>query len=86
MYIKKSFARLVIFLYKEESPFTKEAFDNIASSLSPATWINPHKSILGTGNYDINVITSAIESRGYSVAWFDRRKEIKTIDFDSVRG
>jgi len=42
--------------------------------LSPDTWINPHRSMLGIGNYDINVIMVALQSHGYETVWFDKRK------------
>ena len=40
-----------------------EELDEICLRLNPATVLNPHKSMLGTGNYDINVIMSALNSR-----------------------
>lgn len=56
--------------------FTKEELDSICYSLSPNTWINPHKSILGLGNYDINVLMKALQSRGFDAIWFDKRKYV----------
>jgi len=44
--------------------------------LSPDAWINPHRSLLGIGNYDINVIMVALQSRGYETVWFDKRKSV----------
>jgi len=61
-------------LFQEQGAFTKEHLDNICSSLSPNTWISPHKSLLGLGNYDINVIMSALQLKGYEAIWFDKRK------------
>ena len=43
-------------------------------SLSPESWINPHKSVFGLGNYDVNVIMAALQSRDLSTVWFDKRK------------
>ena len=40
-----------------------EELDEICLRLNPATVLNPHKSVLGTGNYDINVIMAALQSR-----------------------
>lgn len=37
-------------------------------------WINPHKSLLGLGNYDINVIMAALQLRGREAVWFDKRR------------
>ena len=48
----------------------------VCCRLSPDTWINPHRSILGIGNYDINVIMVALQSHGYETVWFDKRKSV----------
>ena len=42
--------------------------------LSPGTFFNPHRSMFGTGNYDINVIMSALQSKDQEVIWFDKRR------------
>ena len=54
--------------------FNQAELDHICFNLSPGSWINPHKSVWGTGNYDINVIMSALQSREYEAKWFDKRK------------
>eukprot|EP01084_Bolivina_argentea_P102840 184231_1 len=41
-------------LQREE--FTHKSLDNICKMLAPNKMINPHKSILNTGNYDANVL------------------------------
>lgn len=61
-------------LFQSKDAFTKMELDYICHSLSPDNWINPHKSMLGLGNYDINVIMKALQSRGYETIWFDKRK------------
>ncbi|RLU25634.1 hypothetical protein DMN91_001791, partial [Ooceraea biroi] len=53
--------------------FNKQELDQICYSLSPDVWINPHKSLLGLGNYDINVIMAALQKRGREAVWFDKR-------------
>lgn len=30
---------------------------------------------LGLGNYDINVLTAALQTKDYSIVWFDKRKD-----------
>lgn len=50
--------------------------------LSPDDWINPHKSMLGLGQYDVNVIMSALQLRGFEAIWFDKRKYDITIHMD----
>ncbi|KAK9694223.1 Josephin [Popillia japonica] len=66
--------------------FTKEELDSICYNLSPDVWINPHKSILGLGNYDINVLMKALQSRGYEVIWFDKRKDPNCINLRNIFG
>lgn len=61
-------------LFQEKDCFTKAELDSICHSLSPDNWINPHKSVLGLGNYDINVIMKALQSRQCEAIWFDKRK------------
>lgn len=58
----------------QEKYFTKVELDSVCHNLSPDVWINPHKSFLGLGNYDINVIMKVLQSRGYEAVWFDKRK------------
>jgi len=48
--------------------------DAICFSLTPNNYINPHRSILGIGNYDVNVLMAALQNKGYSAFWFDKRK------------
>lgn len=50
----------------QERIFEKEAMDQVALAFCPpesSTWINPHKSMFGFGNYDINVIMKAVEMK-----------------------
>lgn len=58
----------------QERDFSKQELDQICYSLSPDVWINPHKSLLGLGNYDINVIMAALQRRGREAVWFDKRR------------
>lgn len=43
-------------------------------SLAPRALINPHCSIIGLGNYDVNVIISALQLKDMDTVWFDKRK------------
>lgn len=61
-------------LFQDSGAFTKANLDEICITLSPGNWVNPHKSILGTGNYDINVIMAALTKKGCGMIWFDKRK------------
>ena len=37
-------------------------------------WRNPHKSWIGLGNFDVNVIMRALQTKGMQLSWVDRRK------------
>jgi hypothetical protein len=54
--------------------FTPAALDALCRELTPNAFINPHKSLWGVGNYDVNVIMRALQTKGFTVNWFDRRK------------
>lgn len=54
--------------------FSKSDLDTICRNLSPNVWINPHRSMLGFGNYDINVIMAALQKQDCEAIWFDKRK------------
>lgn len=60
----------------QERRYSKQELDQICYSLSPDVWINPHKSLLGLGNYDINVIMAALQKRGREAVWFDKRRSV----------
>jgi josephin len=42
--------------------------------MSPEEFINPHRSIFGRGNYNINVVMKALQLKKYEAIWFDKRK------------
>ncbi|KAI5712394.1 hypothetical protein M8J75_007944 [Diaphorina citri] len=73
-------------LFQNPKTFSKADLDEICINLSPQTWLNPHRSILGLGNYDINVIMTALQKKGFESNWFDRRKDPKCIDQQKVEG
>lgn len=52
----------------------KADMDRICRQLAPGAWINPHRSVLGLGNYDANVIMAALQERGLEMRWFDKRR------------
>lgn len=55
-------------------------------SLSPDDLINPHKSILGRGNYNINVVMKAVQLKDYEAIWFDKRKPTSTLNLHNIKG
>ena len=60
-------------LFQAEA-FSKGQLDTICKELDPESWFNPHKSALGLGNYDVNVIMMALQKTGYKAIWFDKRR------------
>lgn len=64
-------------LFQEQDAFSKSELDDICHSLSPDVCINPHRSLLGLGNYDVNVIMSALQRKGYEAVWFDKRNDYR---------
>lgn len=68
-----------------QSPiYTPETFDFLAKELyqndPTSPFINPYKSPLGTGNYDINVMEKALNFEGYSIKWHDFRRKVGETD------
>lgn len=62
-------------LFQDARAFTKQDLDAICKELSPESRIfNPHRSALGLGCYDVNVIISALSKKGFDTIWFDKRK------------
>lgn len=69
--------KLLLLFFCEIYSFTLKLKEKICFlfSLSPnSKFINPHKSALGFGNYDINVIMSALHKKHCEAIWFDKRK------------
>ena len=48
--------------------------DHPPPRLAPDCRLNPHRSLLGTGNYDVNVIMAALQGLGLAAVWWDRRR------------
>jgi len=63
--------------------YNKEKFDSIANSfIENQNFFNTniysdHKSLLG--NYDINVITKALNEVNYDLKWFDSRRKLSEL-------
>ncbi|GAB2217151.1 hypothetical protein Drorol1_Dr00000315 [Drosera rotundifolia] len=83
-------------LFQEKGVFTRADLDRIAEKLtlddptkqnwSPVSVVfKPHHNMI-TGNYDVNVLIAALETKGKSVVWHDRRSGASTIDLDGSEG
>lgn len=60
-------------VFQDPTAYSKADFDTICYNLSPDSYINPHKNPLGLGNYDVNVLMTAVLMKGYETVWFDKR-------------
>ncbi|XP_057442288.1 josephin-like protein [Lotus japonicus] len=80
-------------LFQQKDAFTRTTLNAISERLaldesSNETWtplpflFKPHHNAL-TGNYDINVLIAALEEKGKSVVWHDRRNGASSIDLDA---
>ncbi|EYC00507.1 hypothetical protein Y032_0115g508 [Ancylostoma ceylanicum] len=47
--------------------FSSQSLDEICYALNDKRWFNPHRSMLGLGNYDANVLMSALGMYDYQV-------------------
>ncbi|XP_074649250.1 josephin-1-like [Tubulanus polymorphus] len=73
-------------LYQDSKAFSKKQLDSICYSLSPASMINPHKSMFGFGNYDVNVLMSAVQLKDSEAIWFDKRKDVSCLCLKNIHG
>uniref|UniRef100_A0A452J6V3 Josephin-2 n=1 Tax=Gopherus agassizii TaxID=38772 RepID=A0A452J6V3_9SAUR len=70
----------------QERRFTQEAADEICKRLAPDARLNPHRSVLGTGNYDVNVIMAALQSLDFAAIWWDKRRPLEQLVLSRVHG
>lgn len=82
----------------EPALVTTEELDGIAEELAAETeaagipkpgllgflGFSPHRSALGLGNWDVNVVLRALRRRGLHAAWFDRRKGVDALPLGDV--
>uniref|UniRef100_A0A8C3CBA0 Josephin-2 n=1 Tax=Cairina moschata TaxID=8855 RepID=A0A8C3CBA0_CAIMO len=54
--------------------------------LAPDARLNPHRSVLGTGNYDVNVIMAALQSLGLAAVWWDKRRSLERLVLGQIVG
>ncbi|XP_075594626.1 josephin-2 [Balearica regulorum gibbericeps] len=66
--------------------FTREAADEICKRLAPDARLNPHRSLLGTGNYDVNVIMAALQSLELAAVWWDKRRSLERLALGQILG
>ncbi|KAL8587377.1 hypothetical protein ACOMHN_062111 [Nucella lapillus] len=73
-------------LFQSSYAFSKKDLDEICLKLSPGSFINPHRSMFGLGNYDVNVIMAALQKKGYETVWFDKRKDVGVLVVENIMG
>uniref|UniRef100_G1TSG2 Josephin-1 n=1 Tax=Oryctolagus cuniculus TaxID=9986 RepID=G1TSG2_RABIT len=60
-------------VFQDGQAFTSQLASCLICRLSPNTMVTPHKkSMLGNGNYDVNVIMAALQTKGYEAVWWDK--------------
>ncbi|KAJ1941280.1 Josephin-1 [Linderina macrospora] len=47
---------------------------------------NSHKNFLGFGDYDVNVMISALQEQGYDLLWHDNRQDVEEADLSNCIG
>merc|ERR1711933_390663 len=67
----------------QEQIFTAKKMNKICKELAPNKLVNPHKSPLQTGNWDVNVLMKCLQNRDIEIEWFDARK-IKQLDLENM--
>lgn len=73
-------------LFQRPNMFTKQQLDEYCNQLTPNVWLNPHRSWLGWGNYDVNVMMYALQCEGCEAIWFDRRRDPNCLQLDAIIG
>ncbi|KAF0303044.1 Josephin-2 [Amphibalanus amphitrite] len=66
--------------------FSERQLDAICERLAPGSWLNPHRSVLGTGNFDVNVLMAALQQRGRDARWFDKRRNVSDLVLEHIEG
>ena len=59
-----------------ERAISKTTLDEVCERLTEKSWLNPHRSPLGLGNYDANVAICALQPFGLEVSFADLRSPL----------
>ncbi|XP_053215056.1 josephin-2-like isoform X2 [Panonychus citri] len=71
----------------QTASFKQEDLDEICLRLAPGSrFLNPHRALLGLGNYDVNVIMAALQTKGLEALWFDQRKDPSCLNLSHIFG
>lgn len=72
LFTKRDLDRISDDLRRVSLEFQGSRWAKIRGMLAP----HPHRAPWGTGRWDVNVITAALESQGMSLIWADQRKPV----------
>ncbi|MEE6516170.1 hypothetical protein FKM82_025424 [Ascaphus truei] len=64
----------------------KHQLSPLSPRLAPDSRFNPHRSVLGTGNYDVNVIMAALQTLDYAAVWWDKRRSLESLVLSEIFG
>ncbi|XP_033630009.1 josephin-2-like [Asterias rubens] len=73
-------------VFQDGQAFSKQLLDELCQNLSPGSVLNPHKSMLGLGNYDVNVIMAALQHKECEAVWWDKRRCLAELRLDVLLG
>ncbi|XP_038048299.1 josephin-2-like [Patiria miniata] len=73
-------------VFQDSQAFSKQVLDELCQNLSPGTVLNPHKSMLGLGNYDVNVIMAALQHKDCEAVWWDKRRCLEALRLEVLIG
>ncbi|MFT7797879.1 josephin-1 [Arapaima gigas] len=74
-------------VFQDGGAFSRDTLQDIFQRLSPSTLVTPHKkNVLSNGNYDVNVIMAALQTRGFEAVWWDKRRDVCSIALGNVTG
>uniref|UniRef100_A0A8R1I558 ubiquitinyl hydrolase 1 n=1 Tax=Caenorhabditis japonica TaxID=281687 RepID=A0A8R1I558_CAEJA len=69
----------------QRKEFDAAKMDEICYSFNESRWFNPHRSWVGTGNYDVNILMAALQMHDLKVIWFDKRLPTSSIHVEKVK-
>ncbi|KAM7542336.1 hypothetical protein Aperf_G00000005955 [Anoplocephala perfoliata] len=69
---------------------TKADLNRICEELAPdcSPLMNPHRNVLGLGNFDANALIVALQQTGHDIVWFDKRTSLADhrLDWSKIVG
>nr|CAD2170534.1 unnamed protein product [Meloidogyne enterolobii] len=64
--------------------FSQQELDEICERLDDRRCFNPHRSWIGLGNYDANILLIALQSRDFTGRYFDKRLPASRIKHELI--